>query len=80
MVILLSEEEKKFEEAIKELETLVEEMESGGLSLEESLDKFSKGVELIKLCHNKLNNAEKKIEQILKDKEEIVPFEMEDDE
>lgn len=75
----MSEEEKNFEEAIQKLENLVEEMESGGLSLEESLDKFSKGVELIKLCHNKLNNAENKIEKIIEEKEEIVPFEMEDD-
>lgn len=70
-------DEQDFEEAISRLEQIVEELEAGGLSLEESLEKFSEGVKLVKLCNQKLNRAEKKIEMVLKEDEEyteIIPF------
>ena len=53
--------EKKFEEAMLELESIVREMEEGELSLEESFKKFEKGSELAKVCSDKLTEVEKKV-------------------
>ena len=61
--------EKKFEEALAELEKVVERLDSGELSLEESLSAFEEGVALVKYCNQKLTEVEKKIELLIKDKE-----------
>jgi exodeoxyribonuclease VII small subunit len=53
--------EKKFEEAMQELESIVREMEMGELSLEDSFKKFEKGSELAKVCADKLAEVEKKV-------------------
>lgn len=66
--------EKKFEEAIEELEGVVEKLESGELSLEESLAAFENGVRLVKLCNQKLSDVEKKVELLIKDKEGKLQF------
>ena len=62
-------EKKKFEKAVEELEQVVERLESGELSLEESLAAFEDGVKLVKFCNEKLNEVEKKIELLVRDKE-----------
>ena len=51
-----------FEEALKELEALVQSMEQGELSLEESLKAFERGVELTRSCQQSLEEAEQKVE------------------
>ena len=69
---------KKFETALEELEQVVEQLESGELSLEDALGAFEKGVGLVKICNQKLNEVEKKIEVLVKDKEgklQLKPFE-----
>ena len=69
---------KKFETALEELEQVVEQLESGELSLENALAAFEKGVGLAKICNQKLNEVEKKIEVLIKDKEgklQLKPFE-----
>jgi len=58
--------EKSFEQAISELEKIVGELEQGDLSLEESLKKFEKGMELSKLCNDKLNQVEQKLKKLVK--------------
>ena len=68
---------KKFETALEELEQVVEQLESGDLSLEDSLAAFEKGVGLVKLCNQKLTEVEKKVELLVKDKEgklQLKPF------
>lgn len=60
--------EVKFEEAISKLEEIAKELESGNLSLDDSVNKFEEGIELSKNCTKILNNAEKRI-NILIDKE-----------
>ena len=62
-------EKKKFEEALEQLEKVVERLESGELSLEESLAAFEEGVRLVKFCNQKLTEVEKKIELLVKDKD-----------
>ncbi|HEX2385738.1 MAG TPA: exodeoxyribonuclease VII small subunit [Candidatus Binatia bacterium] len=62
-------QKKKFEDAIEDLEKIVERLESGELSLEDSLAAFEDGVRLIKICNQKLAEVEKKIELLVKDKD-----------
>ena len=59
----------KFESALEDLERVVEQLETGALSLEDSLSAFEKGVGLVKFCNQKLNEVEKKIDFLVKDKE-----------
>ena len=60
---------KKFEAALEDLELVVEQLETGELSLEDSLEAFEKGVGLVKYCTQKLDEVEKKVELLVKDKE-----------
>jgi len=60
---------KNFESALEDLEQVVEQLESGELALEDSLAAFEKGVGLVKYCNQKLNEVEKKVELLVKDKE-----------
>ena len=61
--------QKKFEAALEDLELVVEQLETGELTLEGSLEAFEKGVGLVKYCNQKLNEVERKIELLVKDKE-----------
>lgn len=63
---------KRFEDELKQLEEVVADLERGDLSLDDSIAKFEKGIELSKKCHKKLEEAEKKINILVGDKEE--PF------
>ena len=69
-----------FETSLKELETLVEKMEQGELSLEESLSHFERGVQLSRSCQQALKAAEQKVEILMKKngQEEITAFDSED--
>ena len=58
-----------FEQAIKKLTEIVGKIESGSVSLEQSLNQYEQGMELIKHCRGILQKAEKKIEEISKEKE-----------
>ena len=58
----MPEEKLTFDDALKQLETIVQQLENGNLPLEESMKAFEKGVELGKFCNEKLTSAEKKIE------------------
>ncbi|MBW1715101.1 MAG: exodeoxyribonuclease VII small subunit [Deltaproteobacteria bacterium] len=72
--------EKQFEDAMKELEDIVKRLESGNLSLEESLKIFEEGIALSRYCFRKLEEAEKRVSILIKDEEGIrrEPFESED--
>jgi len=56
-----------FEVALKRLETIVDEMESGEMDLDKMIASFEEGQKLVKFCTAKLNEVEKKIEKIVKD-------------
>ncbi len=58
--------EMKFEDALKKLERIVEELENGDLSLESAIGKYEEGVRLSKFCAKKLESAKKKVEVLLK--------------
>ena len=55
-----------FEESINRLEELVDKMESGESSLEQNLEWFEEGMDLLKLCQVQLNNAEQKVQELVK--------------
>lgn len=56
-----------FEGALQKLETIVQRLEKGELALEESLALYEEGIRLSRLCHAKLEEAEGKIELLVKD-------------
>jgi exodeoxyribonuclease VII small subunit len=56
--------ELSFEQAIKKLTDIVGKIENGSVSLEQSLNQYEQGMELIKHCRGILQKAEKKIEEI----------------
>ena len=73
---------KSFEDALGKLENITKELEKGDLSLEDSLKYFDEGVELAEYCNSKLNDAQRKVEILLKkdDSLEPVAFDKLDDE
>ena len=56
-----------FEEALVQLEQIVQKLEKGELPLEESLKLYEEGIRLSRLCHGKLEEAEGRIEMLIKD-------------
>lgn len=62
---------KDFESSLGELEQIVKELESGEISLDDSLKKFEKGIELYKECRQTLQTAEKKIKMLNDNLKEI---------
>jgi len=75
--------QKTFEESLKQLERIVQELEDGDLPLEKALKKFEEGIKLTKFCSQKLDETEKKISILLKNAQgQIVekPFKPDNDE
>jgi exodeoxyribonuclease VII small subunit len=70
-----------FEQALAKLEEIVSQIEEGKVSLEESIEKYAQGQDLIKLCRGKIDAAEKKIQILSKAEGETlaVAGQMEDD-
>ena len=71
-----------FEQSMKKLEQIVQELESGDLHLEEAMQKFEEGIKLSKLCSEKLDKTEKKVTLLLQDQKGNVserPFISEDE-
>jgi exodeoxyribonuclease VII small subunit len=61
--------EKKFETAMARLEEIVQKLEQGDLPLEQSLKLFEEGIRLSRICNTRLEEAERKVEILLKDKD-----------
>lgn len=58
---------KTFEQSLEELEKIVKQLEDGDLPLEKSLELFENGVKLSRECRERLTNAERRIEVLMKD-------------
>ena len=72
--------EEKFEKALNRLEGIVSKLEGGDLDLEDSLKLFEEGIRLSRFCSQKLDEAERKVEILLRDREGVLraqPFEPE---
>jgi exodeoxyribonuclease VII small subunit len=71
-----------FETALKKLEEIVKKLENGELTLDSALELFEEGVRLSRFCHSKLEEAERRVEILLKNDSgqmRAVPFESEDE-
>ena len=64
----MSDEKKEveFETALKKLETIVENLETGDLSLEQALKQYEEGVRMADICSKRLTEAERKVEVLMK--------------
>ncbi len=73
--------DEKFEEALEKLEEIVKKMESGDLTLDESLKAFEEGIRLSRLCAQKIDEAERHVEILLKTQEgfDVKPFKEKDE-
>lgn len=67
----MSKEKVNFEETIKKLETIANELETGNLNLDQSVEKFEEGMKLSKECTKMLDDAEKRISILIKKDGEI---------
>ncbi len=62
-----NEQEPRFEDAYQELVEIIDQLESGALSLDESMTLFERGRKLVTLCEGQLNVAELRVSQLLSD-------------
>lgn len=69
--------EEKFEDKLKELEKMVNELESGEVSLDDAIEKYTKAMKLAKECSEKLVNAEENVNKILNENNVEENFEVE---
>ena len=67
---------EKFEDALRKLEDILKRMEGGDMTLEESLKAFEEGIRLSRFCAERLDEAERRVDMLLKEDETVVikPF------
>ena len=68
--------EKKFEDKIKELEEIIGTLESGDVSLDESIKKYTEAMKLVKECDGELKNIETKVNKIVAENGSLEDFEV----
>ncbi len=61
---------KKFEEKMNDLEKIINELENGNIDLEDSINKYTEAMKLVKECDEQLKNIEKQVSKIVIDGEE----------
>lgn len=73
------EKELTFEEALQELEKVVHELEKEEVPLEKLIDYYQRGMELVKLSNQQLQEAESKIAEVINDEGKLEPFTIEEE-
>ena len=73
-----SEKRKNIESAVKDLEKIVSELESGELDLDKSIEKYTEAMKLIQTCEKKLNAATKTVNKLVEANGKIIDFEVEE--
>jgi exodeoxyribonuclease VII small subunit len=71
--------ETNFEDKIRELEEIVKELESGEVSLDNAIEKYTKAMKLAKECSDRLNAATEKVNKILKENGELADFDVKEE-
>lgn len=71
------EKEKKFEEKMKDLEAIVNELESGEIDLDSSIEKYTQAMKLVKECDEKLKTVEEQVNKIVTENGTIEDFNIE---
>ncbi len=72
-------DELSFEQAMEQLEKIVRVLEEGDVPLEKAIELYKKGMELSKVCNNKLQAVEKEMTQIMKENGDTEEFDMEEE-
>ncbi|MBU5265311.1 exodeoxyribonuclease VII small subunit [Virgibacillus proomii] len=72
--------ELSFEEAMQELEEIVEKLETGDVPLEKAINYYQDGMKLSKLCNDKLNQVEDKMTKIMNEQGDFDPFQIQEEE
>jgi len=67
---------KTFEESLQELESIVKELESGNVNLDDAINKYSEAMKLVKVCEDKIKNAEEMVTKIVKENGSLEDFEV----
>ena len=70
--------EKTFEDSVRELETIIAELESGELDLDKSIKKYTDAMKLIDFCEKKLNSATETINKLVDENGKITDFKLEE--
>ena len=70
--------EKSFEDSVRELETIVGELESGELDLDKSITKYTEAMKLIEFCEKKLNTATETINKLVDENGKLSDFKIEE--
>jgi len=70
--------EKTFEENLKELESIIKELETGNVDLDKAIEKYNDAMKLAKICGDKLTNAKESINKILTDNNTLEDFSIEE--
>lgn len=69
-------EKKKFEDKIEELDKIINELENGEIDLDDSINKYTKAMKLIKECDKELKDIEEQVNKIVLENNEIEDFEI----
>lgn len=65
-----------FEKALQELESIIKDLESGSIPLEEAINKYTDAMNLVKICQEKLDKATKQVNKIVNENNELEDFEV----
>ncbi|WP_404452968.1 exodeoxyribonuclease VII small subunit [Virgibacillus necropolis] len=76
----MNENELSFEEAMVELEKIVEQLEEGDVPLEKAINYYQDGMKLSKVCNDKLINVQEKMTKIMNEQGELKPFDLQEEE
>ena len=76
---MAKEKEMTFEENLNKLETIVKDLESGNVPLDDAINKFTEAMNIAKTCDEKLKNAEENVNKILNRDGTLSDFEIEDE-
>ncbi|WP_112181269.1 MULTISPECIES: exodeoxyribonuclease VII small subunit [Paraliobacillus] len=74
------EKEVSFEQAMEDLEAIVEKLEEGEVPLEKAIQYYQQGMELSKVCSNKLTNVEKQMTNIINEQGDLKAFSVQEEE
>lgn len=72
--------ELSFEDAMEQLEKIVDKLEEGDVPLEQAITYYQEGMQLSKICSNKLKQVQEKMVHIMNEQGELEPFEIQEEE
>ena len=74
----MAEKKQKYEDKITELEAIINELENGNIPLEDSIEKYTKAMKLVKECDEELKSVEEKVNKIVLENGTLEEFKLEE--